>query len=72
MPLNLLSVCLLVSVLAQVHVHPKRFPAAYNVDWWQRVLAHTHQYVVVDKPAGVQVRCGLAVTVHNTVGLAAR
>jgi hypothetical protein len=43
-------------VVVQVHVHPKRFPAAYSVDWRQRVLADRPEYVVVDKPTGVQVR----------------
>jgi hypothetical protein len=41
--------------MGQVHVHPKRFPAAYSVDWRQRVVADGSEYVVVDKPAGVQV-----------------
>lgn len=36
-------------------MHPKRFPAAYSVDWRQRVLADRPEYVVVDKPTGVQV-----------------
>jgi hypothetical protein len=43
----------------QVHVHPKRFPAAAAYDWRTRVLVHTPQYVVVDKPPGVQVRGGV-------------
>jgi hypothetical protein len=43
------------AALDQVHVHPKRFPAAYSVDWRQCVLADRPEYVVVDKPAGVQV-----------------
>lgn len=39
----------------RVHVHPKRFPAAYSVEWRRAILADTPEYVVVDKPAGVQV-----------------
>lgn len=42
----------------RVHVHPKRFPAAYSVDWKQRILANMPEYVVVNKPAGVQVGLG--------------
>lgn len=39
----------------RVHVHPKRFPAAYSVDWSQHIIHDHPEYVVVDKPAGVQV-----------------
>lgn len=39
----------------QVHVHPKRFPAAHSVVWPQRILADGDEFVVVDKPPGVQV-----------------
>jgi 23S rRNA-/tRNA-specific pseudouridylate synthase len=39
----------------RVHVHPKRFPAAHSVNWAARVLTITPEYVVVDKPPGVQV-----------------
>jgi len=42
----------------RVHVHPKRFPAAYKHDWRSRILAVTEDYVVVDKPPGIQVRSG--------------
>ncbi len=41
----------------RVHLHPKRFPAVYQVpDWRQRIIRVTEHYVAVDKPAGVQVR----------------
>jgi hypothetical protein len=40
----------------RVHVHPKRFPAAHSCDWRAAVLADAREYVVVDKPPGVQVR----------------
>jgi len=46
------------ALLLRVHVHPKRFPAAYSVDWQQRIIAENHEYVVVDKPPGVQVSEG--------------
>eukprot|EP00775_Hariotina_reticulata_P010254 gene10254-10412_t len=39
----------------RVHVHPKRFPAAYSVDWQLRIIADNPEFVVVDKPPGVQV-----------------
>lgn len=37
----------------RVHLHPKRFPAVHAVDWAQRIVAHTPEYVVLSKPAGV-------------------
>jgi hypothetical protein len=40
----------------RVHLRPKRFPAAYAVDWRSRVLHEGPDCVVVDKPPGVQVR----------------
>uniref|UniRef100_A0A7I4DQ79 Pseudouridine synthase RsuA/RluA-like domain-containing protein n=1 Tax=Physcomitrium patens TaxID=3218 RepID=A0A7I4DQ79_PHYPA len=39
----------------RVHVHPKRGPRVYEVDWLSRVIAETDSFVVVDKPAGVSV-----------------
>lgn len=39
----------------RVHVHIKRFPRCYEVDWKSRVIAQTESYVVLDKPAGVPV-----------------
>ncbi|CAM6106761.1 unnamed protein product [Calypogeia fissa] len=39
----------------RVHVHPKRSPRCYEVDWKRRILAETKSYVVLDKPAGVSV-----------------
>jgi hypothetical protein len=45
----------------RVHVHPKRFPACYQVDWPRRVVHVGDEYLVVNKPAGVQV----APTVDN-------
>jgi hypothetical protein len=53
--LLLLPAAAAAAAAGQVHVHPKRFPAAYTVDWRQCVLADRPEYVVVDKPAGVQV-----------------
>jgi hypothetical protein len=47
---------------ARVHVHPKRFPAVYAAGglqgWRARVVAQGEGWVVVDKPAGVQVGAG--------------
>lgn len=40
---------------ARIHLHPKRFPAAYSVDWRTRIIHETDQYVAVNKPAGIQV-----------------
>ncbi|KAL4447686.1 hypothetical protein ABPG75_004905 [Micractinium tetrahymenae] len=37
----------------RVHLHPKRFPAAYSVAWQDRIVADTPQFVVVSKPPGV-------------------
>ena len=40
----------------RVFLIPKRFPAVYEVpDWRDRIIAVGEEYVVVDKPAGVQV-----------------
>ncbi|KAL8151198.1 hypothetical protein V2J09_021006 [Rumex salicifolius] len=39
----------------RVHVHPKRFPRCYEIDWKSRILAVTESYVVLDKPAGTSV-----------------
>lgn len=39
----------------RVHVHIKRFPRCYEVDWRSRVIAQTEAYLVLDKPAGVPV-----------------
>ena len=39
----------------RVHLHPKRFPRAHDVDWRARVLADTPEFVAVNKPWGVQV-----------------
>nr|CAN68642.1 hypothetical protein VITISV_030809 [Vitis vinifera] len=36
----------------RVHVHPKRFPRCYEIDWKSRIIAVTESYVVLDKPAG--------------------
>lgn len=39
----------------RAHLHPKRFHAAYTADWPGRVLADCPQFVVLNKPPGVQV-----------------
>lgn len=39
----------------RVHVHPKRFPAARATDWRRAIIAAGDAFVVVDKPAGVNV-----------------
>ncbi|GAB4822393.1 hypothetical protein N2152v2_009439 [Parachlorella kessleri] len=39
----------------RVHVHPKRFPAAYVVRWEERILADLPECVVLNKPPGVPV-----------------
>lgn len=39
----------------RVHVHPKRFPRCYDIDWKSRILAVAESYVVLDKPAGTSV-----------------
>ncbi|KAJ0974741.1 hypothetical protein J5N97_016706 [Dioscorea zingiberensis] len=39
----------------RVHVHPKRFPRCYEVDWKSRIIAVTDSYVVLDKPAATSV-----------------
>ncbi|KHN37589.1 RNA pseudourine synthase 6, chloroplastic [Glycine soja] len=41
----------------RVHVHPKRFPRSYEIDWRSRIIAVAESYVVLDKPAGTSV-CG--------------
>uniref|UniRef100_A0A7C9A4K8 Pseudouridine synthase RsuA/RluA-like domain-containing protein n=2 Tax=Opuntia streptacantha TaxID=393608 RepID=A0A7C9A4K8_OPUST len=44
-----------VGTYLRVHVHPKRFPRCYEIDWKSRILAVTRSYVVLDKPAGTAV-----------------
>ncbi|GAV85190.1 PseudoU_synth_2 domain-containing protein [Cephalotus follicularis] len=39
----------------RVHVHPKRFPKCYEIDWKSRILAVSESFVVLDKPAGTSV-----------------
>ncbi|KAA8515485.1 hypothetical protein F0562_018904 [Nyssa sinensis] len=39
----------------RVHVHPKRFPRCYEIDWRSRIIAVSDTYVVLDKPAGTSV-----------------
>ncbi|MQL73729.1 hypothetical protein Taro_006089 [Colocasia esculenta] len=39
----------------RVHVHPKRFPRCYEVDWKSRIIAVTDTYVILDKPAATSV-----------------
>ncbi len=42
----------------RVHVHPKRFPAAHGLsgaEWASRVVHDGAQFVVVNKPPGLQV-----------------
>ncbi|XP_048447086.1 RNA pseudouridine synthase 6, chloroplastic [Pyrus x bretschneideri] len=39
----------------RVHVHPKRFPRCYEIDWKARIVAVTDEFVVLDKPAGTTV-----------------
>ncbi|XP_078437159.1 pseudouridine synthase family protein [Wolffia australiana] len=44
-----------VGTYLRVHVHPKRFPRSYEIDWKSRVLAVTDTHVVLDKPAATSV-----------------
>ncbi|GAX73037.1 hypothetical protein CEUSTIGMA_g489.t1 [Chlamydomonas eustigma] len=41
----------------RVHLHPKRFPVAYDptIDWSARIVHHVQHFVVVNKPPGLQV-----------------
>ncbi|KAF8029612.1 hypothetical protein BT93_E2129 [Corymbia citriodora subsp. variegata] len=39
----------------RVHVHPKRFPRCYEIDWKSRIISVAESYVVLDKPAGTSV-----------------
>lgn len=39
----------------RVHIHPKRFPRCYEIDWKSRIIAVAESYVVLDKPAGTSV-----------------
>lgn len=42
----------------RVHVHPKRFPAAHEIppaEWASRIVHDGEGFVVVNKPAGLQV-----------------
>ncbi|KAM7255027.1 hypothetical protein ACFE04_020268 [Oxalis oulophora] len=44
-----------VGTYLRVHVHPKRFPRCYEIDWKSRVISVADSYVVLDKPAGTSV-----------------
>ncbi|KAH9615575.1 hypothetical protein KSS87_003652 [Heliosperma pusillum] len=44
-----------VGTYLRVHVHPKRFPRCYEIDWKSRILAVSDSYVVLDKPSGTSV-----------------
>ncbi|KAG9156444.1 hypothetical protein Leryth_024207 [Lithospermum erythrorhizon] len=44
-----------VGTYLRVHVHPKRFPRCYEIDWNSRIIAVTESYVVLNKPAGTSV-----------------
>ncbi|KAK4492738.1 hypothetical protein RD792_000057 [Penstemon davidsonii] len=44
-----------VGTYLRVHVHPKRFPRCYEIDWRSRIIAVNDHYVVLDKPAGTSV-----------------
>lgn len=39
----------------RVHVHPKRFPRCYDIDWKSRIIHVTESFVILDKPAGTSV-----------------
>ncbi|XP_042434950.1 RNA pseudouridine synthase 6, chloroplastic-like [Zingiber officinale] len=39
----------------RVHVHPKRFPRCYEIDWNSRIIAVTDTFVILDKPAATSV-----------------
>ncbi|KAG4956232.1 hypothetical protein JHK85_042612 [Glycine max] len=39
----------------RVHVHPKRSPRCYEIDWRSRIITVAESYVVLDKPAGTSV-----------------
>jgi 23S rRNA-/tRNA-specific pseudouridylate synthase len=39
----------------RVHCHPKRFPVAKLTDWKSRIIFDAADFVVVDKPPGIQV-----------------
>ncbi|CAA0825179.1 RNA pseudouridine synthase 6- chloroplastic [Striga hermonthica] len=52
----------------RVHVHPKRFPRCYEIDWKSRIIAVTENYVVLDKPAGTSIRAQLAACGAPLVG----
>ncbi|XP_047317161.1 RNA pseudouridine synthase 6, chloroplastic [Impatiens glandulifera] len=39
----------------RVHVHPKRFPRCYEIDWLSRIISVSDEFVVLDKPSGTSV-----------------
>ncbi|XP_057536739.1 RNA pseudouridine synthase 6, chloroplastic isoform X2 [Amaranthus tricolor] len=49
------DMCFEAGTYLRVHVHPKRFPRCYEIDWQSRIIAVTESYVVLDKPAGTSV-----------------
>ncbi|KAL9236626.1 hypothetical protein vseg_011270 [Gypsophila vaccaria] len=44
-----------VGTYLRIHVHPKRFPRCYEIDWKSRIIAVSDSYVVLDKPSGTSV-----------------
>lgn len=54
----------------RVHLQPKRFPRAYDVDWRARILADAPDFVAVNKPWGVQVTSRVDNSLESVVACA--
>ena len=52
---NEVAMALEVGNYLRIHVSPKRFPMAYDVDWRECILANSDSFVVAHKPASVSV-----------------
>ena len=48
-----LKPCVLLTPDAKVHCNPRRYPEAARVNWRERIVSETEDYVLLDKPGGI-------------------
>ncbi len=45
--------CVLLTPDVKVHCNPRRYPEAARVNWRERIVSETEDYVLLDKPGGI-------------------
>jgi len=45
--------CVLLTPVVKVHCNPRRYPEAARVNWRERIVSETEDYVLLDKPGGI-------------------